>query len=115
LEQYWCLQYAQQEGLPWKTVVRHLKDGRARVESIPLYLQIPELAAQARGARAEIEILAIDGLMLTASVRYLGLIEGEPEGEDAGIEDEVEVNLTVALDQEEVGEVSPHISQTTNS
>ena len=115
LEQYWCLQYAQQEGLPWKTVVRHLKDGRARVESIPLYLQIPELAAQARGARAEIEILAIDGLMLTASVRYLGLIEGEPEGEDAGIEDEVEVNLTVAIDQEEVGEVSPHTSQTTNS
>jgi exoribonuclease-2 len=55
--------------------VRHLKEGQARVEPIPLRLNIPELADQARGARAEIEVMDIDPLALEASVRYLGLIE----------------------------------------
>jgi exoribonuclease-2 len=36
---------------------------------------VPELAEQARGARAEVEVLEIDFLSLEASVRYLGVIE----------------------------------------
>ena len=75
LERYWCLQYLKQQGLPWRGVVRHLKDGQARVELIPLRLTVPELADQARGARAEVEVIDIDPLMLEASVRYLGLID----------------------------------------
>jgi len=75
LERYWCLQYLKQQGLPWRGVVRHLKDGQARVEPIPLRLTVPELADQARGARAEVEVIDIDPLMLEASVRYLGLID----------------------------------------
>jgi exoribonuclease-2 len=75
MERYWCFQYLKQAGLPWKGVVRHLKDGQARVEEIPLRLSVPELAEQARGARAEVEVLEIDFLSLEASVRYLGLIE----------------------------------------
>ncbi len=75
LERYWCLQYIRQQGLPWRGIVRHLKEGQARVEPIPLRLNIPELADQARGARAEIEVMDIDPLALEASVRYLGLIE----------------------------------------
>jgi exoribonuclease-2 len=61
--------------LPWKGIVRHLKDGQARVEEIPLRLSVPELAEQARGARAEVEVFEIDFLSLEASVRYLGVIE----------------------------------------
>lgn len=75
MERYWCLQYLNQLGLPWRGVVRHLKEGIARVEEIPLRLTVPELADQVRGARAEIEVLSIDPLSLEASLRYLGLIE----------------------------------------
>ena len=75
MESYWCLQYLKQQGLPWRGVVRHLKEGQARVEEIPLRLSVPELAEQARGARAEIEVVDIDFLALVASVRYLGLIQ----------------------------------------
>jgi exoribonuclease-2 len=75
MERYWCFQYLKQAGLPWKGIVRHLKDGQARVEEIPLRLSVPELAEQARGARAEVEVLEIDFLSLEASVRYLGVIE----------------------------------------
>ena len=74
MERYWCLQYLKQTGLPWKGVVRHLKDGQARVEEIPLRLSVPELTDQPRGARAEVEVLEIDFLALEASVRYLGLL-----------------------------------------
>ncbi len=74
MERYWCLQYLKQIGLPWKGVVRHLKDGQVRVEEIPLRLSVPELADQPRGARAEVEVLEIDFLALEASVRYLGLL-----------------------------------------
>jgi exoribonuclease-2 len=80
MESYWCLQYLKQKGLPWRGVVRHLKEGQARVEEIPLRLSVPELAEQARGARAEIEVVEIDFLTLVASVRYLGLIQSDGIG-----------------------------------
>ena len=80
MESYWCLQYLKQKGLPWRGVVRHLKEGQARVEEIPLRLSVPELAEQARGARAEIEVVEIDFLTLVASVRYLGLIQSDAIG-----------------------------------
>jgi exoribonuclease-2 len=77
MENYWCLQHLKQQGLPWRGVVRHLKEGQARVEEIPLRLNVPELAEQARGARAEVEVVDIDFLALVASVRYLGLIQSD--------------------------------------
>jgi exoribonuclease-2 len=80
MESYWCLQYLKQKGLPWRGVVRHLKEGQARVEEIPLRLSVPELAEQARGARAEIEVVEINFLTLVASVRYLGLIQSDAIG-----------------------------------
>jgi exoribonuclease-2 len=60
--------------------VRHLKEGQARVEEIPLRLSVPELAEQARGARAEVEVVDIDFLALVASVRYLGLLQSDSIG-----------------------------------
>jgi exoribonuclease-2 len=80
MENYWCLQYLKQSGLPWRGVVRHLKEGQVRVEEIPLRLNVPELAEQSRGARAEIEVVDIDYLALVASVRYLGLIQSDSIG-----------------------------------
>jgi len=80
MENYWCLQYLKQSGLPWKGIVRHLKEGQARVEEIPLRLTVPELAEQARGARAEVEVVDIDFLALVASVRYLGLLQSDSIG-----------------------------------
>jgi exoribonuclease-2 len=80
MEKYWCLHYLKQLGLPWKGVVRHIKEGQARVEEIPLRLGVPELAEQARGARAEVEVIDIDFLALEASVRYLGLIQSDSIG-----------------------------------
>ena len=80
MESYWCLQYLKQKGLPWKGVVRHLKEGQARVEEIPMRLSVPELAEQARGARAEVEVIDIDFLSLVESVRYLGLLQSDSIG-----------------------------------
>jgi exoribonuclease-2 len=80
MESYWCLQYLKQKGLPWKGVVRHLKEGQARVEEIPMRLSVPELAEQSRGARAEVEVIDIDFLSLVASVRYLGLLQSDSIG-----------------------------------
>jgi exoribonuclease-2 len=80
MENYWCLQHLKQQGLPWRGVVRHLKEGQARVEEIPLRLNVPELAEQARGARAEVEVVDIDFLALVASVRYLGLLQSDSIG-----------------------------------
>ena len=91
MENYWCLQYLKQKGLPWRGVVRHLKEGQARVEEIPLRLSVLELAEQARGARAEIEVVDIDFLALVASVRYLGLIQSDAiENEELDEFDEFE-------------------------
>ena len=57
-----------------KWVVRHLKEGQCRVESIPLRLTVPELAETMRGTQAEVEVLTIDLLNLEASLRYLGTL-----------------------------------------
>ena len=108
LERYWCLQYLKQQGLPWRGVVRHLKEGQARVELIPLRLNIPELADQARGARAEVEVLDIDPLALEASVRYLGLIETvgvdvEDMADEAPVNEEMAVPI-MASDSVQVDE-----------
>ena len=94
MERYWCLMYLKQLGLPWKGVVRHLKEGQARVEEIPLRLNVPELSEQVRGARAEVEVLDIDFLSLEASVRYLGMIDSANDAEtlfQSDLEGETEV------------------------
>jgi exoribonuclease-2 len=96
MERYWCLQYLKQQGLPWRGVVRHLKEGQARVEEIPLRLTVPELAEQGRGARAEVEVIDIDFLSLEASVRYLGLLQpANVEDADSDLDsdnDEIQVD-----------------------
>jgi exoribonuclease-2 len=95
MERYWCLQYLNQLGLPWRGVVRHLKEGVARVEEIPLRLSVPELVDQARGARAEIEVLSIDLLALEAGVRYLGLINCS---EDVKVQEEKDLDGDIQVD-----------------
>ena len=112
MERYWCLQYLKQTGLPWKGVVRHLKDGQARVEEIPLRLSVPELAEQVRGARAEIEVLDIDFLALEASVRYLGLLH-PAELEEDDIDDEVADQAVdqAVISEEVVGDAKPTSAQ----
>ncbi|MFM1870398.1 MAG: hypothetical protein RLY99_1142, partial [Pseudomonadota bacterium] len=110
MERYWCLQYLKQVGLPWKGVVRHLKDGQARVEEIPLRLSVPELAEQPRGARAEVEVIEIDFLALEASVRYLGLLHpAEPDLLENELEDEAshQVNNQVEIVEEVVDDAKP--------
>ncbi|NBV80615.1 MAG: hypothetical protein EBR64_02665 [Burkholderiaceae bacterium] len=55
----------------------------SRLEPIPLHLPIPELANQARMARAKIEVMDIDLLQLTAAARLVE-IESPPDlGEPA--------------------------------
>lgn len=75
LEKYWCLRWVMQEGLPFKTRARTLKEGQVRLEQVPLRLYIPELADKARGMDVEIEIISVDLLDLTASVRVIEIFE----------------------------------------
>ena len=71
LEKYWCLQWISQDGGSKNVYVRHLKEGMSRLELIPLYLPIPELASQPRMTRAEVVVADIDLLQLSAAVRVL--------------------------------------------
>lgn len=73
MERYWCLRWLSQQGLPLQVDVRHLKEGMARVEPIPLHLPIPELAGHPRLTRAKIEIMEIDFLDLSAKARVLDI------------------------------------------
>ncbi len=78
IEKYWCLRWLSQQGLPKLIHARHLKEGMSRLEPIPLHLPIPELANQARMARAKIEVMDIDLLQLTAAARVVE-IESSPD------------------------------------
>ena len=73
MERYWCLRWLTQSGLPHSIYARHLKEGMARIEPIPLHLPIPELATHPRLTRAKIEIMEIDLLDLSAKARVLEL------------------------------------------
>jgi len=73
MERYWCLRWLAQSGLPHSIYARHLKEGMARIEPIPLHLPIPELAGHPRLTRAKIEIMEIDLLDLSAKARVLEL------------------------------------------
>ncbi len=89
LEKYWCLRWIAQEEFPRNLWVRHLKEGMVRVELVPLHLPIPELAAQARMARAEIQVMEVDLLQLSASVRVLQIeaaVMTEPEVQPEALE-----------------------------
>jgi exoribonuclease-2 len=107
MERYWCLMYLKQLGLPWKGVVRHLKEGQARVEEIPLRLNVPELSEQVRGARAEVEVLDIDFLSLEASVRYLGMIDSANDAETLFQSDlEAETEVEPESESESITEIN---------
>ena len=73
-----------QESMPRHIFVRHLKEGMSRVEEIPLHLSIPELAAHPRMTRAEVAILSVDLLQLSAEVRVVHIesIEKQSASED---------------------------------
>ena len=71
LEKYWCLRWALQDGESKKMQVRHLKEGMSRLELVPLHLPIPELASHPRMTRAQVLLVDIDLLQLSAAVRVL--------------------------------------------
>jgi exoribonuclease-2 len=75
LEKYWCLRWVAQQTLPVKARVRTLKEGQVRLELVPLRLHIPELAEKPRGIEVDIEIIEIDLLELSASVRVIEIFE----------------------------------------
>lgn len=81
LEKYWCLRWITQDSDSKTVHVRHLKEGMSRVELVPLYLPIPELATYPRMTRAEVVIADIDLLQLSAGVRVLE-IEAKVEPSD---------------------------------
>ncbi len=91
VEKYWCLRWLsqfqnnEQQKLPWRGLVRVIKEGQVRVELVPLRLYVAELASQARGKQVEVDILSIDLLTLTAEVRIHKVIDA------IGSADEVEI------------------------
>ena len=71
LEKYWCLRWIAQESGSRTVYVRHLKEGMSRLESVPLHIPVPELAAHPRMTRAQVVIADVDLLQLGAGVRVL--------------------------------------------
>ena len=88
-EKYWCLRYIEAQGFPWSTYARTQKEGMVRIESIPLRLLVPELQSAPRGARVELEILGIDTLLLSASVRVVHILESSYTGPVTEMEEEI--------------------------
>ncbi len=86
-EKYWSLRWLEVQGLPWSGYVRVQKEGMVRVEPIPLRLFVPELQNAPRGARVEVEILEIDLLLLTASVRVIQILETQSTSFETEIEE----------------------------
>ena len=62
----------------------------SRLEPIPLHLAIPELASQARMARAKIEVMDIDLLQLTAAARVVE-IESPPDLAESAASNEIAI------------------------
>jgi len=91
-EKYWCLKWIATQGLPWTCVVRVMKEGMVRIEPIPLRLFVPELMQAARGSRVKVEIISIDLLMLTASVRVLEHLDHKQDLEEP--EEEIIFSVT---------------------
>jgi len=88
IEKFWCLRWIEQTGMPCQLKVRHLKEGMARVEKLPLYLAIPELTSHPRMTVAEIEVIAVDLLQLSASIRVLHIEATEGDlGAELGLEE----------------------------
>jgi exoribonuclease-2 len=103
-EKYWCLRYLQTQGLPWSGYVRVQKEGMVRVEPIPLRLLVPELQNTPRGARVEIEVISIDLLELTASVRVIHILDNPSVSLDSDL---VEEAIEPILEPEIVPVVEP--------
>ena len=103
-EKYWCLRYLQTQGLPWSGYVRVQKEGMVRVEPIPLRLHVPELQNTPRGARVEIEVISIDLLELTASVRVIHILDNPSVSLDSDL---VEEAIEPILEPEIVPVVEP--------
>ena len=88
-EIYWCLRYIEAQGFPWSTYARTQKEGMVRIESIPLRLLVPQQQSAPRGARVELEILGIDTLLLSASVRVVHILESSYTGPVTEMEEEI--------------------------
>ena len=97
-EKYWCLRWIAARDLPWTGVVRVMKEGMVRIELIPLRLFVPELMQAARGSRVTVEIMSIDLLMLSASVRVIELLEHHQEFDEVEV-DIIEPVIEIAVDE----------------
>lgn len=99
VEKYWCLRLLQARGLPCKEFGRVQKEGLVRIESLPLRLPVPEAQTAPRGARVEIEIFALDLLLLTASVRLVQVFDSLATLTATEVEEEiVEPLITLAIE-----------------
>jgi exoribonuclease-2 len=97
-EKYWCLRWIAARDLPWTGVVRVMKEGMVRIELIPLRLFVPELMQAARGSRVKVEIMSINLLMLSASVRVIELLEQHQEFDEVEV-DIIEPVIEIAVDE----------------
>lgn len=84
MERYWCLRWLLQEN---KTQVQAsvLKGDNVRLNDIPLTLIAPGLGAHARGTQILLDIMTLDVVTLTISVRVaqvLGVGQGSVDEED---------------------------------
>ena len=75
-----------------------MKEGMVRIELIPLRLFVPELMQAARGSRVKVEIMSIDLLMLSASVRVIELLEQHQEFDEVEV-DIIEPVIEIAVDE----------------
>lgn len=108
IERFWTLKWLQQNAV--ETIdAATLKDGLARVESLPLVLRVPGTEAMPRGTRVRVRITAIDLLTLDAHAQLLQRLEAASAAaaeaaEAADVEEEAEAPsgpLTLAIDVEE--------------
>jgi len=87
MEQYWCLRWLLQEGVPAMTA-RVLKENLVRLERLPLTLRVPSLPELARGVRVRLTFDRIDLLANEIGARFAETLADAPaEVQDDAVEE----------------------------
>jgi exoribonuclease-2 len=112
IERYWTLRWLEQNGLERDGIIELdaavLKDGLARLDTLPLVLRVAGAEGLDRGARIRVRISKVDLLTLEAHASLAARLDAPTTAASTDADDEEEVEagtgLTLAIDLEPDGE-----------
>ena len=115
MERYWCLRWLGQEHIQ-RTQAVVLKEDLVRLRAIPLYVRVPDLPAELRGAKGrdiEIELLAYDLVDLSVQAKFISAIAPREDAlsavDEFEGEDEVQEQIAAPLENASPSTTEPSV------